>query len=299
MERIKRVNEVFLITVALSVVASFVLGAIPALQDNELASLLFSQLVYAVPVLIYLLKTRENPKTALRFQGLKPVTVILLVVFAYLITPVLNVLNAVSMLFSTNMINNSLMGIITEYPLWVGIASVALVPAILEESVYRGVFFNEYRKKNPKLGILISGLLFGLMHMNINQFSYAFVMGIIFAILVEATDSLFASMVVHFVINATSVLASAFVGEAVMVQTKGELISYLYTMLPIAVVFTGLAIAILFLIAKLEKKREVLKTLFSAENKKRETIITLPLVLGIVICVFLMVYMEIVNRLTL
>ena len=299
MEKIKKVNEIFLITVVMAVIVSLFMGAIPAIQNNELASLLLSQLVYAVPMLIYLLRTQENPKKALRLHGLRPVTILLLIVFAYLITPALNVLNAVSMLFSTNIINNSLMGIVTEYPLWVGIIAIGAVPAILEESVYRGVLFNEYRKRNPLSGILISGLLFGLMHMNLNQFCYAFIMGVIFALLVEATDSLLASMVVHFTINATSVLISWFAEDAVMAEGKEELISYLYTVLPIAVVFTVLAFLVLSFIGKMEGRKDTIKKLFCAENKKRETVVTLPLVLGIAICVFLMVYVEIVNRLTL
>ena len=86
---------------------------------------------------------------------------------------------------------------------------IALVPCILEETVYRGVFYNEYSKVSPWKGILLSGFLFGIIHGNLNQFSYAFAMGVIFALLIEATNSILASMIVHFFINATSFLAMA------------------------------------------------------------------------------------------
>ena len=48
---------------------------------------------------------------------------------------------------------------------------------------------------------LMSGLIFGLMHLNFNQFSYGFVLGVIFAAVVEASGSIYASMAIHFLIN--------------------------------------------------------------------------------------------------
>ena len=83
---------------------------------------------------------------------------------------------------------------------------VAFLPCVLEESVYRGVFYNEYSKINPWKAALLSGFLFGLAHGNINQFTYAMVMGFLFALLNTATGSLLSSMLVHFWINASSVV---------------------------------------------------------------------------------------------
>ena len=56
--------------------------------------------------------------------------------------------------------------------------------------------------------ILLTGFLFGCMHMNLNQFIYAFALGIYLAFLVEATGSIFSSMIAHFTLNATSVVMS-------------------------------------------------------------------------------------------
>ena len=55
-----------------------------------------------------------------------------------------------------------------------------------------------------KAALVLSGLLFGCMHMNFNQFCYAFVAGIALGILLEATGSIFATMTAHFVINGWS-----------------------------------------------------------------------------------------------
>lgn len=297
MEKIREVNKVFLITVLAAVAGSFFLGAVPAAQENPLLNLMASQIVYAVPMLIYLVKSQENPLQALRIRPIRPVTVLLLVIFSYLITPVLNVLNMVSMLFSTNVISNSLGGIIEEYPLWVGILGIGLVPCLLEESVYRGVFFREYQKWNPRMGILLSGLLFGLMHMNFNQFIYAFVMGVIFAFLVEATDSLLGSMLVHFCINSTSVVLSYMSPSAVEgIPDKEMLLFNIRLLLIPAGIMALLAFGLLYLIAGLEGRRGAIAALLKKSNQKRETVFTLPLLLGIGICIALMIYVEIINR---
>lgn len=296
MEKVQEVNKVFLITVVTAVVVSLFLGAVPAVQKNSLLNLLVSQIVYAVPMLIYIAKNRGNMLESLRIRPLRPITVFLLVIFSYLITPTLNVLNAISMLFSTNVISDSLSDIIKEYPLWVGIVSIGLLPCILEECVYRGVFFHEYQKHSPRTGVLLSGLLFGLMHMNFNQFIYAFVMGIIFALLVEASDSLLGSVIVHFCINTTSVVLSRMAPAAITANGRADLLSYIRILFLPAVVMTVLAFWLLFIITGLERRRGAVAELLKRDNKKRETVVTLPLLLGIGICTALMVYVEIINR---
>lgn len=52
--------------------------------------------------------------------------------------------------------------------------------------------------------------MFGCMHMNLNQFIYAFALGVYLAFLVEATGSVFSSMLAHFTLNATSTVMSYF-----------------------------------------------------------------------------------------
>jgi hypothetical protein len=298
MEKIKEVNRVFLITVIVTLVFSIVFAAIPQIGENQLLSLLCSQLIYAVPMLLYLIRMRENPAKALRIHRISPVTILLLVLFAYMVTPLLSLLNLASMLFASNIISSSIGGITTSYPLWVSIVAIGLVPAVLEECVYRGVFFNEYRKQNPRVGVLVSGLLFGLMHMNFNQFMYAFVMGVIFALLVEATNSLGASILVHFTINTNSVVLSWKNQGGETEYTRGALLEMVRLLALPAIVATVFAFGVLLLIAIVEKRKEALLELLKGENKKRGTVITLPLLFGMGICVLLMIYVEIVSRLT-
>lgn len=74
----------------------------------------------------------------------------------------------------------------------------------------RGVVYRAYRKKSPVLAWILSALLFGLLHMNLNQMPYAFFLGIIMVVMMEASDSLITSMCIHFFVNGISTITGYF-----------------------------------------------------------------------------------------
>ena len=97
--------------------------------------------------------------------------------------------------------------------LFLNILFVALLPAFVEEFVFRGVFYQTYRKSSMKAALVLSGLLFGCMHMNFNQFLYTFVFGMILVFMMEATGSIVTSMICHFLLNLNGVLLSGLNGS--------------------------------------------------------------------------------------
>lgn len=313
MKRINKVNGAFFITVLISLFGSLCFSFIPGLRENQLAGLLISQILYVLPAGIYLASTKGEIRELLRIRRVKLPNVVLLILFAYFITPLLTLLNAVSMLFATNTISNTIGSIVEAYPVMISLGAIAVVPAVLEECVYRGVFFNEYRKVNPLKGILLSGLLFGLMHMNFNQFFYAFVMGMIFAVVVEVTDSIVSSMIVHCVINGASVLMTYFLPKlmelAGSVSDNPQLMEAVpdasqftpETLLPVIMVYGVIAVFsttgaffILYGMAQIAGRRDILKNLIKKASPcdEKQKIITLPLIAGIAICLILMIYIE-------
>ncbi len=80
---------------------------------------------------------------------------------------------------------------------------LAVIPAICEEFIYRGMILNGFRKFGSIAAIFISALFFALAHGSAMQFFYQFVLGVVLAAVVIKTGSIIASMVVHFVNNAT------------------------------------------------------------------------------------------------
>lgn len=202
--RISAVNIVFLITIVISTAVSFLpldfLNGRPALQ------IIFSQLILILPAAVYMIKEKMPYKETVGLRKMKFADILLTLLFGILIQPVLTFINALSMVFSTNSTSTFLLDLTQEVPFLLGILLVAVLPCVLEESVYRGFFFTEYKKYNPWRAVLLSGFLFGLMHGNLNQFCYAAVMGMVFALLIEATGSILSTMLIHFFINAFSVV---------------------------------------------------------------------------------------------
>lgn len=202
--RIGAVNIVFLISILITVAAAFL--PLDFLVEQPALQLIFSQLILVLPSIVYMVKHRLPYAETVRFRKLKFADMLWCILFGILIQPVLTLLNALSMVFSTNTTSTFMVELSGQIPFLGALFLMAIVPCILEETVYRGVFYNEYSKVNPWKAALLSGFLFGLMHGNINQFCYAAVMGILFALLIEATGSILSTMLIHFWINAGSVV---------------------------------------------------------------------------------------------
>lgn len=324
MSKISKINIIYLLTVVLAVFGSVLTSYIYLATNNLVYTLLASQALLILPALVYIISNKFNLARTIRFNRIKISNVLLVILFSYLVTPLMSLINLISMLFVKNNIQNTIEVIIDQNPLYISIIAIALVPCILEETVYRGIFYNEYRKKNVTSGIILSALLFALLHMNFNQFFYAFVMGIVFVILIEATDTILSSMIMHFVINGTSVLNAYMIpklqdileevdpayaknlGESLNASlTRTELLASISSLWPIAIITTIFAAIVLYAIANNSNRVEHIKGILRGERLvdiepdegEEETLdknrlITVPLIIGMVICLVVMVSIE-------
>ncbi len=209
-KKIKGVNLLFLAIVTVMIAFEFAIAILDRYFGIDIffgsysLQLIFSQLILVLPALIYIVFVRKDFKF-LRFKKIKFTTVLLCILIYICLTPILNFFNAVSMLYSSNVISSVMFSVSDEVPFWGGLFLIAIVPCFLEEAVYRGVFYNTYREGAGFGAALLCGLLFGLVHGNLNQFTYAFILGVVFALIVEATDSLWSTVICHALVNAFSV----------------------------------------------------------------------------------------------
>ncbi len=77
----------------------------------------------------------------------------------------------------------------------------AVLPAICEEFVYRGILCHEYEKGGVTRAIVLSSLFFGLLHFNIVNLPVYLFSGVILSMTLYATRSLFGAMLAHFLYN--------------------------------------------------------------------------------------------------
>lgn len=91
--------------------------------------------------------------------------------------------------------------------LFLEIAALCIVIPIVEELLYRGIVYVRIRRwLGVRAAILLSAVIFGLVHMNLVQFIYASVFGLLLAYITEKTGSFYGAAIAHMVANLTSVL---------------------------------------------------------------------------------------------
>ena len=89
----------------------------------------------------------------------------------------------------------------------VGLICTAALPAFIEELAFRGAVLQGLKKLGYWPAVLISAAAFSLFHMNPVQTVYQFLLGIVLAIAVLETGSLWAGVIIHFLNNAFVIIA--------------------------------------------------------------------------------------------
>ena len=207
MKRVTKINIMFTGMLLIYIIMIFAVNLMPndALSTNVL--LVMPELLILVSAVIICLLVK-SPSLKEVELGFVPVSTCLKsVVLAYLCLPLIGVVNAITSMINGNAVEGTL-EIIETNPLWLNIVMIALIPACAEEFIFRGLIFGAYKKRNPFVGILLSAFLFGLLHLNVNQLSYAFVLGVVLGFMAYATGSIIPSIVMHFTINANSVVVA-------------------------------------------------------------------------------------------
>ncbi|MCI8555548.1 MAG: CPBP family intramembrane metalloprotease [Clostridia bacterium] len=101
-------------------------------------------------------------------------------------------------------LDNSLSGLnpTSWWTYLLSIVLLAILPSIYEEFIFRGMILNGLRSRfNDYVSILLSALMFAIMHNNIQQLIYPFLLGCIMGWIVLRTGSLVSSIIVHFINN--------------------------------------------------------------------------------------------------
>lgn len=291
----KKSNWLFLtiILVHFAVVA-FLLVMGDRIPFGIIANLIVSEGIIIVPALLFLFLSGSRRNEILRFHKIKISSALMIVLFTFLIMPLVTVLNAVSMFFTENAVVAMQEEILSvTFP--VMLFMIGIFGPFCEEFVFRGMVYGGYVKSGSRFwAIFLSALLFGLMHMNFNQAIYAFVIGLMLSLLMEATGSLWASMLCHMIFNSeqvclmylsTKVLGLISEQELKNVQmTQESLIVALSSYLVIAAVTTPIAFCVLAWIAKNEGRAEALKQIWTGRGEKKEYMVTVPLVIAVVLC---------------
>ncbi|MDD4295605.1 MAG: CPBP family intramembrane metalloprotease [Ruminiclostridium sp.] len=109
-----------------------------------------------------------------------------------------------------------------------------LVP-IIEEIMYRGLVFDQLRKNLPlSLALIIQALIFGVIHLNMVQGTYAFMIGLLLGIALIRSRSIILPIAIHMGTNLSGVLLSKFQNE---ISSTAEMIMriFSYVLVPVCI----------------------------------------------------------------
>ncbi len=307
----KRINRFIPALFVSSIVLTILAGTVIAVTGVNIplwGSYLISQAIVLLPALVYVAVHKINIIACMPYRKLRISDGLLSLLIGYTLIPLMLFINSVSGLFSTNYVQGSVQELVA-YPFWLQLLIIAVLPACVEEFVFRGLIYHSYRKNGILGAAVLSGLVFGLMHMNINQLSYAAVMGIIFALLVEATGSMYSSMLAHFAANSYSVILMQLVsmtsnGSELLEQSAQAaessmssmpvIIAQLVMLGLVAAGFLGIAYLLFKKIAvrngRWEYLKEQLHKGFKPQNGER--FITPPLIATVAAALVYMLYIE-------
>lgn len=83
---------------------------------------------------------------------------------------------------------------------------LAVLPAICEELVFRGIIFNGLKQYGNMKAVFLSATLFMLVHSSVEQTVYPFFVGIVLALLMLRTNNIIYPILLHFLNNAIVVV---------------------------------------------------------------------------------------------
>lgn len=273
MKNVTKANITFTFMVTLYLLVIFVVRLIPENILPANTRLILPELIMLVPAYLYVVILKPQGLETVSYERPSVMNTFRIVLFTLLLIPAISVIVQISGLFVRNRagdVVSSLMG----NPIWLNMILLAVIPAICEEYIFRGLLFNGYKKRNPMRAMLMSSFLFGLIHMNASQFIYAFVMGIILCLLVYATGTVMSSIIAHFVFNGYNVIISYLAADIIDESSQAAIPSMEQYIIVYAVmaIFAILGIIGAYVefkkICKSNRGISSVKLLFSKEKRK-------------------------------
>lgn len=172
---------------------------------------------------------------------------------------------------------------------------LALLPAFIEECIYRGVVFNGIKSRFKLVpAVLMGAFCFMIMHGSLNQTVYQFVLGIILCFIMYYTDNILYCMVFHFV-NNFIVITMEYITTATGTNIALDFGQWWQILLAIALFIIGAIIIWAFIVwlKKLSNKEDIVTDNPKERKLSKEEIAYM--VLGVVFAMGMWLYMTIVD----
>lgn len=196
---------------------------------------------------LYLFSKREDKKEILVFDLPKSKELYILALFAGFMFCVIgnSATSSLSVLFSFFEIefNSGMEGLASPTSVLgiiLNILNFAVAPALFEEFAFRGVLLQPLRKYGDWFAIFASSFAFAILHGNMVQIPFAFIVGVALGYFCIKTQSIWTSVSIHFLNNLYSVIMTMYF------EKNPETGAFTYYILTASAIFIGAIAMVIF-----------------------------------------------------
>lgn len=275
-----RVGFAMLAFVAVTVVLQLVGARVFAqsLENDWLQYMLAVLPQYLIAMPLAALLMRRMPSTDIIKKKLYAgqIAIIVMICFAIMYAGNLvgTIINLVIGLFTQSEMTNLLQEVIAGSSIWANLVFVVLLAPVMEELFFRRLLIPKLSVYGEKPAVIISALVFGLIHGNLSQFFYAFGLGLAFGYIFVRTGKVIYTIMLHMFINLLSGVVS------LQALNAGLIVLGIYVMIVIGLAIAGV---VLFFV---NKKRIVMsRGLFALPMGKRAVWTNVGMILFYIGCV--------------
>lgn len=204
--------------------------------------------VLPLPIFLYLMKRLESEKIIK--QNLKIPTLLKYIAITFTLMWAGNIFGLIvtSLLGGVlhGPIENPVENLINSSDFIINLLLISLIGPIFEEILFRKVLVDRTIKYGARASIILSAVIFGFFHGNLNQFFYAFLMGGFFAYVYIKTGKIIYPIILHITVNLMGSVISLFVSDSVRALAGGTsdptafIIIGIYVIIIIVSIFIGL-----------------------------------------------------------
>ena len=249
--RAKRTSEYMALSLFAGVIILFLQSFLvtKALIPNEyllkLASALFSVLRLGVPALVFMhmqkvsgaepVKIKKNPESSVKYN-------VMLSFVGFVFIFVFGIFYSVAFPSAAHSFadKNIFAALLT-------VLSSAVVPAVMEELLYRKLFCTELTVHGSGFATIISALLFALAHFSFYTFPYAFICGLALSFVYLKTGSVKYTVAIHFANNLCSYVCA-------FVSTKADPLDFANVTMLVIIALCVMALAACYTLLPHSKK---------------------------------------------
>ena len=191
----------------------------------------------------------------------------------------------------------------------VSFVSLSIFAPIFEEIIFRSAVYRHTEIMGQSFAVVFSAIVFALMHGNLEQLPYTFVMGLGFAYLFAKTRSLLIPMLLHFLTNTTTVIFTSII-DTTDTDELSTLLSnrdfaaviptVLYSLVIYGIIIAAIVLGIIELVRAIRRRERLMGSIFPISGAKKTAVfLTAPVTIITLILLVLFLTLTTINQLIL